>query len=215
MHFIHNTQHNTTQHNTYEHIKFISTAPVDSNNDGGRDLISSFIQGVISGLWASPKLLEQKLIALKKVKRDGSVDARPIIVGEALLRAAQKVALALVRDKVPALLCPLQVGVGVPNGVEKMVLAISKAKYVESDDTHNAYNTVSRAAVMRELIQKLPELAMMFQLVYGGTSNNYFCGHNVECTGGVYQGDAMAPLYFALALQPFLIEINDVPHRDQ
>ncbi len=74
----------------------------------------------------------------------------------------------------------------------------------------NAYGTVWRSAILRGLYKYAPQLVRWFILCYGGPSKLF---HSVRgfvgwVRTGVKQGDPMATIFFAVALQQAIIDID-------
>jgi len=144
-------------------------------------------------------LCASSLIPLSK--KDGGV--RPIAVGETLRRIVGKCLLRLdaVKEEV-AHLQPRQCGVGVRNAAELVGMGLQRlvqAKHVEGDndyvilqvDVTNAFNSISRDAVLRGCLTKVPTAYNWLRFCYNGPSPLYcqgrlFCASHV----GVHQGDA-------------------------
>ena len=154
-------------------------------------------------------LCASSLIPLKK--KDGGV--RPIAVGETIRRVVGKCLLQTEEVKMEsASLQPRQCGVGVRNAAEMVGMGLqrlvqSRAADGANDyailqvDMRNAFNSISRDAVLRGCLKKVPSAYNWLRFCYGGTSPLYcqgrlFCASDV----GVHQGDACGPLGFALGL---------------
>ena len=164
---------------------------------------SGFPAGVREVLCAS------SLIPLQK--KGGGL--RPIAVGDTLRRVVGK---CLLRTEAVmtefACLKPRQCGVGVKNAAEMVGMGLqrlvqSKAAKGDHDyvvlqvDMRNAFNSVSRDAVLKGCMAKVPSAYNWLKFCYGGASPLYcqgrlFCHSHV----GVHQGDACGPLGFALGL---------------
>ena len=71
-------------------------------------------------------------------------------------------------------------------------------------DFQNAFNTVDRAALLRQVRLRLPGLAPWAEWCYDHHSRLLFHGEAVSSEAGVQQGDPLGPLLFALTLQPAL-----------
>ena len=164
---------------------------------------SAFPAGVREVLCAS------SLIPLRK--KDGGV--RPIAVGDTLRRLVGKCLLHSA-EVVMEMSClqPRQCGVGVRNAAEMVGMGLQR--FVQSRhadgandyvvlqvDMRNAFNSISRDAVLRGCLAKVPSAYNWMRFCYGGASP-LFCQGRLLCAShvGVHQGDACGPLGFALGL---------------
>ena len=124
------------------------------------------------------------------------------------------------------LLAPLQVGVAVPLGGEAAVYTARQWMYRRGGHAtdiflkvnfHNAFNTVDRAALLRQVRLHLPGLVPWAEWCYSRHSRLLFHGDVLTSETGVQQGDPLGPLLFALALQPAMQAakagpLNQSPH---
>ncbi|KAL5503591.1 hypothetical protein EMCRGX_G010564 [Ephydatia muelleri] len=132
--------------------------------------------------------------------------ARPIAVGESLRRLTGKCICALVKDKASDLFQPLQLGVACSSGSEKIIHGLRKSiedYWMEEDivvfkiDMQNAFNLVSRQAVLDEYATSFPEILPSVTWCYGTRSLLWHqLGHYSLETG---KGDFLGPLLFSLA----------------
>jgi len=138
-------------------------------------------------------------------KRGGGV--RPIAVGDVLRRLAARCLFQAVLPQATTHLLPTQVGIQV-SGAAEMVARTCQLWYDRRNrdelllqvDIRNAFNSVSRVHLLREVSNHLPSL-----LPYAWSSYsfpNYLFGPGVHLTSdsGVQQGDVCGPLLFAVAL---------------
>ena len=143
----------------------------------------------------------------------GQDDVRPIAVGETLRRLVAKCLCSHVKSEAREWLSPLQVGVAVPLGAEAAVHSSRHCVHAHRNnpdkvflklDFVNAFNTVDRATVLREVRLRLPAMAPWAEWCYSHHTKLLFQGDALTSEAGVQQGDPLGPLLFALALQPSL-----------
>ena len=145
---------------------------------------------------------------------------RPIAVGEVLRRLSGKCLMRLVRDDAQTYFWTGQVGVAVPGGAERAIHAVrawtqrhqgSPHKILVKLDYSNAFNCVSRAAVLTSSAEHFPQLSRWATWCYQQPSRLQFGEHVLFSRAGVQQGDPLGPLLFSLALQPIIEEIRAGP----
>ena len=158
-------------------------------------------------------LCASSLIPLRK--KDGGL--RPIAVGDTIRRVVGKCLLSHGAVQMElASLRPRQCGVGVRNAAEMVGMGLQR--FVESRsgegdrdfavlqvDVRNAFNSISRDAILRGCMAKVPSAYNWLRFCYGGPSP-LFCQGRRFCEShvGVHQGDACGPLGFALGLDTAL-----------
>ena len=107
------------------------------------------------------------LTALNKSKSGSPLDIRPIAVGESLRRLTSKCLCVVEKGKAAEFLEPHQFGVACSNGAEKITHGLRACvnKYWLDDDfvvlkvdMKNAFNIVSREAILSECSKHFPEL---------------------------------------------------------
>ena len=155
---------------------------------------------------------------------------RPIGVGETIFRLLGRTILAKIGKDIGKKIAPHQLAVGIPGGVEiaasiaGMLEAINDSQTAEdtpfammSIDIKNAFNSIRRSYVLQGLRNYCPSLIPFFSIVYGKAVNLRWSDGSVigKASTGVIQGDPLSTLYFALGMQPLLIELNAKLRRIQ
>ena len=131
--------------------------------------------------------------------------------------------LAKVGKELGTKIAPQQLAVGISGGVEiaasiaGMLEAINDSQPAEdtpfammSIDIKNAFNSIRRSYVLQGLRSYCPALIPFFHTVYGKTVNLRWSDGSVigNASTGVIQGDPLSTLYFALGMQPLLLELQ-------
>ena len=162
---------------------------------------------------AAPCLAGAVLVAVPKP--EGGV--RPIAIGEVLRRLTGKCLLETVKGE---FFWPAQLGVAIPAGVEVAVHTVRA--YVERHaasadrvlvklDFENAFNTVSRTAMLGAVSSRFPHLARWVSWCYRAPPDLKFGAFTLKSAGGVQQGNPLGPLLFASTLQPLACELRAGP----
>ena len=80
-------------------------------------------------------------------------------------------------------------------------------------DFSNAFNSISREKMFKEVRSHIPSMAAWLECCYGAQPLLHLEDHTILSCSGVQQGDPLGPLAFALALQPILERIKcEVPN---
>ena len=115
------------------------------------------------------------------------------------------------RDEARAFLWPAQLGVGVPAGAEVAIhtvrawlsrqQAAGHRKVLLKLDFRNAFNCLSRRAMLAAIVAHFPTLARFAVWCYARPTCLQFGSNTIPSAGGVQQGDPLGPLFFAVTLQ--------------
>ena len=174
-----------------------------------RDIVSLLASGKVP-LLVSKYLAGGNLMALNKLKEGNAYDIRPIAVGEVLRRLTGKCLCSLTKHKATEFFQPLQFGVACPAGTEKVIhglRACMEGHWNDDDfavvkvDMRNAFNLVSRQALLDECAVHFPELFPWAFWCYGSHPLLWHPLGHLSSQSGVQQGDPLDPLFFALVLR--------------
>ena len=155
------------------------------------------------------------LIPLKKTS--GPKDVRPIACGEVLRRVVEQVILRKHLPGVNDYLAPEQVGVGIKDAATQTAIGCSKLlpKLLHDHgmgllqvDLKNAFNSVFRAAVLRQVQQHAPPMFQWAKWSLGSKNLLVFQEDTLYGVRGVQQGSPLGPRFFSLALQEVLVELR-------
>jgi hypothetical protein len=146
-------------------------------------MVNAIVRGDLPHL---PELLDSTLIGLEKPGSNGGV--RPIAIGEAWLRLAGLCAMGACPGVGPAL-APLQLGVGVRGGSQCMGHAIragiaeDPSRVTVQLDWRNAFNTVSRDAMLKAVAQRAPALLPFAAWMYKQPGRLWVAGRPTTVSG--------------------------------
>ena len=143
-------------------------------------------------------------------------------MGEVLRQLVSKCLSSVVVPSVLDVLPPHQVGVGVRAGAEAVVHSLNlvrslpdipdSSKWVLLLNFKNAFNSIDRTVMFKEIRERLPEISPWMECCYG-VHPLFYGDYTVHSCCGVQQGDPLGLLGFSLALQPIVDRITlEVPH---
>jgi hypothetical protein len=145
-----------------------------------------------------------RLTALAK----GDSDVRPIAAGNIFRRLASKCVCALITTRSQLYFKGLQYGVSFSGGAEHIIHSVRDviSDKWESDedlmmlkvDFSNAFNSISRSAMLSEVVREFPDLLPWVQWCYGSSSQLFHHGKSILSCVGVQQGDPLGPFLFCL-----------------
>ena len=173
-----------------------------------RDAVNRLVSGKVP-VSVSKFLAGGSLTALDKNKPKSLPDIWPIAVGEALSRLVGKCLCAVTKEKASEYFAPLQMGVACPSGAEKIIHGLRHCvedHWMDEDfaimkiDMRNAFNLVSRQALLDECSAHFPELLPWASWCYGQHPTLWHPMGIISSETGVQQGDLLGPMFFCFVL---------------
>ena len=147
-----------------QHLLDVISVPLTSSL---RDVVNLLVSGKAPQA-VSKFMAGGRLIALNKNKEGSPPDIRPIVVGESLRRLAGKCICASLKEKISSFFQPLHFGVACRAGAEKIVHSLQNCieeHWMQEEDfvifkvdMTNAFNLISRQAVLDECSAFFPEI---------------------------------------------------------
>jgi hypothetical protein len=146
-------------------------------------------------------------------KKDGGI--RPIAIGNCLRRLTSKLACFQSRNIVNSYLSPHQLGVATKLGCEAAIHTTrtfvnndqNRGKVLLKLDFKNAFNSVERDCILKEVQCHTPLLYPYLYQCYRNPSTLFFGNHLISSSVGAQQGDPCGPMIFSLAIQPIILSL--------
>jgi hypothetical protein len=147
-------------------------------------------------------------------KKDGGI--RPIAIGKCLRRLTSKLACFQSRNIVNSYLSPHQLGVATKLGCEAAIHTTrtfvnndqNRGKVLLKLDFKNAFNSVERDCILKEVQCHIPLLYPYLYQCYRNPSTLFFGNHLISSSVGAQQGDPCGPMIFSLAIQPIILSLD-------
>jgi hypothetical protein len=147
-------------------------------------------------------------------KKDGGI--RPIAIGNCLRRLTSKLACFQSRNIVNSYLSPHQLGVATKLGCEAAIHTTrtfvnndqNRGKVLLKLDFKNAFNSVERDCILKEVQCHTPLLYPYLYQCYRNPSTLFFGNHLISSSVGAQQGDLCGPMIFSLAIQPIILSLD-------
>ena len=160
--------------------------------------------------YASPQLIPL-------VRRSQPCKVRPIVLGPVLLALASRHVLLSdsVKKRVQQM-STLQLGVGVPNGIEKVIHTVQLGMQFHPNlnflktDLSNAFNALDREKLLTSCREFAPQIYPMVHALYGPVGQlsvvGESCVYTIESAMGAQQGDVKGPFLFVNAIHQHFVE---------
>jgi hypothetical protein len=147
-------------------------------------------------------------------KKDGGL--RPIAIGNCLRRLTSKLACFQSRNIVNSYLSPHQLGVATKLGCEAAIHTTrtfvnndqNRGKVLLKLDFKNAFNSVERDCILKEVQCHTPLLYPYLYQCYRNPSTLFFGNHLISSSVVAQQGDPCGPMIFSLAIQPIILSLD-------
>ena len=202
----------------YEHLRaYLGEARSDEEAVPASSFVHRVLQGNLPPT-CRRILAAARLFALEKPQRG----VRPIAIGDTLRRWITRAICMENKLMFADDFSPLQFAVGTEAGSEKLFRAAQT--YIEAAptgerrtlitlDAKNAFNSISRAAVLGELAEKYPWMVDFFWQFYGTPAELWYRMEDgqvetILSEEGTQQGDAAGSLLFCLGFQPALKQLQ-------
>ncbi len=153
-------------------------------------------------------------VACRLIPLDKSPGVRPIGICETVRRIVGKAIMAITGRYVKSAAGPLQLCAGHQAGCEAAVHAIRQLFHHDDTDgillvdATNAFNSLNRAAALRNIMRLCPIVAPVIINTYRCQTELFAMGKVVLSREGTTQGDPLAMTMYALAMVPLITAIQ-------
>eukprot|EP00873_Tetraselmis_striata_P021166 jgi/Tetstr1/441430/TSEL_029676.t1 len=190
------------------------------------EVASMYLQGRLPG-WFNRLFASARLVApVKKLGEGRAPDVRPVAVGEAERRAAERAVVDNMKEAYVSVLAPSQLGVGIPagdsvliHGVRLIAEKLGPRAVIVHTDLRNAYNEAWRRIIIQRHIDCSPLHHVIPALLASLSTDSYLVVDDrsapLRSEDGVQQGAPLATTSFCVAIHPEVqqcdttLEVND------
>eukprot|EP00873_Tetraselmis_striata_P012446 jgi/Tetstr1/432710/TSEL_022077.t1 len=190
------------------------------------EVASMYLQGRLPG-WFNRLFASARLVApVKKLGEGRAPDVRPVAVGEAERRAAERAVVDNMKEAYVSVLAPSQLGVGIPagdsvliHGVRLIAEKLGPRAVIVHTDLRNAYNEAWRRTIIQRHIDCSPLHPVIPALLASLSTDSYLVVDDrsapLRSEDGVQQGAPLATTSFCVAIHPEVqqcdttLEVND------
>eukprot|EP00873_Tetraselmis_striata_P034688 jgi/Tetstr1/454952/TSEL_041813.t1 len=190
------------------------------------EVASMYLQGRMPG-WFNRLFASARLVApVKKLGEGRAPDVRPVAVGEAERRAAERAVVDNMKEAYVSVLAPSQLGVGIPagdsvliHGVRLIAEKLGPRAVIVHTDLRNAYNEAWRRTIIQRHIDCSPLHPVIPALLASLSTDSYLVVDDrsapLRSEDGVQQGAPLATTSFCVAIHPEVqqcdttLEVND------
>eukprot|EP00873_Tetraselmis_striata_P006755 jgi/Tetstr1/427019/TSEL_017224.t1 len=190
------------------------------------EVASMYLQGRLPG-WFNRLFASARLVApVKKLGEGRAPDVRPVAVGEAERRAAERAVVDNMKEAYVSVLAPSQLGVGFPagdsvliHGVRLIAEKLGPRAVIVHTDLRNAYNEAWRRTIIQRHIDCSPLHPVIPALLASLSTDSYLVVDDrsapLRSEDGVQQGAPLATTSFCVAIHPEVqqcdttLEVND------
>eukprot|EP00873_Tetraselmis_striata_P011703 jgi/Tetstr1/431967/TSEL_021444.t1 len=177
------------------------------------EVASMYLQGRLPG-WFNRLFASARLVApVKKLGEGRAPDVRPVAVGEAERRAAERAVVDNMKEAYVSVLAPSQLGVGIPagdsvliHGVRLIAEKLGPRAVIVHTDLRNAYNEAWRRTIIQRHIDCSPLHPVIPALLASLSTDSYLVVDDrsapLRSEDGVQQGAPLATTSFCVAIHP-------------